>query len=213
MTDSPKPILEALVDVMVDVKHVGKGDRNEFHKFMYRGIDRIMNEVGPALRRHRVIVIPTLLKLDSRDTTTEKGKTAREVTVRVKYTFHGPAGDTLETVVPGESADTGDKAVSKAMSVAYRTAMIQALSIPTDERDPDSQVYTRTEGQLVGWKKRIWEHAESVGWDVDVLAQAYAEWSEGGDIAEADVDQLIAYHNHLVPPKKVKRAPVNEAAS
>ena len=42
-----------------------------------------------------------------------------------------------------ESWDTGDKAMPKAMSVAMRTALIQALALPTDEPDPDSFTYTR----------------------------------------------------------------------
>jgi hypothetical protein len=38
----------------------------------------------------------------------------------------------------GEAADAGDKATSKAHSVAYRTCLLQALSIPTHEPDPDA---------------------------------------------------------------------------
>ena len=48
----------------------------------------------------------------------------------------------METRVAAESWDTGDKAMPKAMSVAMRTALIQALALPTDEPDPDSFTYT-----------------------------------------------------------------------
>ena len=40
--------------------------------------------------------------------------------------------------------DSGDKATAKAMSVAFRTALLQALALPTDEPDPDSQSYERS---------------------------------------------------------------------
>jgi hypothetical protein len=203
---SDKTIVQVLADVMTDVTSVGKGDTNQFHKFMYRGIDRVINEVGPALRRHKVVVLPELLSLESRDCTTDKGKTAREVTVTVAYTFHGPAGDTLQCIVPGESQDTGDKAVSKAMSVAHRTALIQALTIPTEQRDPDSHTYTREAGAVDGWKKKIWAFAQEKGWDLDVLAQSYEEFSGGLDIQDATPDELSKYHAHLVPPRTVKRA-------
>lgn len=199
-------VIDALSDVMADVTSVGKGDRNDFHKFMFRGIDRVINEVGPALRKHRVVVLPEIRDLSSRDVTTEKGKTSREVTVTVAYTFHGPDGDSVTCVVPGEAQDTGDKAVSKAMSVAFRTALLQALTIPTQERDPDSQVYSRAEGAINGWKRKIMREAESRGWDVDHLADEFATWSNGADIREADADQLQAFHEHLVPPQKMKRA-------
>jgi hypothetical protein len=41
---------------------------------------------------------------------------------------------------PGEAFDSGDKSTAKAMSVAYRTALLQALTLPTDEPDPDETV-------------------------------------------------------------------------
>src|SRR5690606_2912843 len=37
----------------------------------------------------------------------------------------------------GEALDSGDKATAKAHSVAYRTFLLQALTIPTHEPDPD----------------------------------------------------------------------------
>ena len=46
-------------------------------------------------------------------------------------------------MVPGESMDAGDKGTPKAMSVALRIALLQALCIPTDEPDPDTHSYER----------------------------------------------------------------------
>jgi hypothetical protein len=208
MNDNPT-VIEALARVMADVTEVGKGDRNDFHKFMFRGIDRVINAVGPALRAHGVVVMPSLIDLSSRDVQTDKGKTSREVTVTVSYTFHGPAGDCLVCVVPGEAQDTGDKAVSKAMSVAYRTALLQALTIPTESADPDSHTYTREDRTIDGWKRKIMEEAKRRDWSVDDLAYQFTEWSQGQDIRHADVDLLMEYHKHLVPPRKVQRQPVS----
>jgi len=42
--------------------------------------------------------------------------------------------------------DSGDKATAKAMSVAFRTALLQSLSLPTDEVDPDATSYERSSG-------------------------------------------------------------------
>src|SRR5690606_40176303 len=58
-----------------------------------------------------------------------------------------PAGDTSECVSIGEAMDSGDKATPKAMSVAMRVALLQALCIPTDEPDVDSQSYERSPRQ------------------------------------------------------------------
>jgi len=43
-----------------------------------------------------------------------------------------------------ESMDSGDKATAKAMSVAFRTALLQTLCLPTDESDPDADSYVRS---------------------------------------------------------------------
>jgi len=58
--------------------------------------------------------------------------------------FLGPKGDHIETAVAAEAMDSGDKAMTKAFSVALRTCLIQTLSLPTDEPDPDQDVYERS---------------------------------------------------------------------
>lgn len=137
------PVQVAVARVMAEVRGVGKHDRNQAQNFNFRGIDAVMNAVGPALRNHGVIVMPSLLDATYRDVQTSTGKPTREITVRVKYTFVGPKGDFLTTTVPGEAMDSGDKGTAKAMSVAMRIALLQALCLPTDEPDPDHSVYER----------------------------------------------------------------------
>jgi hypothetical protein len=144
MSEHP-PIHQVLAAVMAEVRAVGKG---EWHKsqaatFRFRGIDAVVNAVAPVLRKHEVVVFPSKSTASYRDVTTSQNKRAREVTVRVVYTFLGPAGDHLDVEVPGESMDMGDKGTAKAMSVAYRIALLQALCLPTDEPDPDHDAYER----------------------------------------------------------------------
>lgn len=207
----PLNIHDALAAVMEDVTKIDKGDRNDFHKFMFRGIDRVLNNVGPAFRVHGIVPMPELLNLDSRDITTEKGKSSREVTVTVRYTFHGPAGDSIACVVPGEASDTGDKAVSKAMSVAYRTALIQALAIPTGDADADESGMVRGADPLTEIKNKVMEAAKSLGWDVDRLAYEFGTWAAGDDIREASVETLTEYLKVIKPARKAQRAPMPEA--
>jgi hypothetical protein len=203
-------IHEALLKTRHDVGIIGKGDRNTFHNFAYRGIDSVLNRVGPALLANEINVIPELRVLDSRDITTDKGKRAREVTVTVAYTYQGPEGDSLVTVVAGEASDLGDSAVSKAMSVALRIAHTQMLQIPTGESDPAGKSTTRGVDPLVKVKNEIWSIAEENGWisegDFTGLAEDFALWSQGGVITDADVDTLKAYKAHLKPPTRMSRS-------
>lgn len=139
-------VVQALASVMAEVQSVGKDGKNTQQGYNFRGIDGVVNAVGPALRKHGVVIIPTLLESNYRDIEVGKNRTLmREVTVTVRYTIHGPAGDTLEGTVVGESMDSGDKGTAKAFSVAYRTFLLQALTIPTHQPDPDEQSYERSE--------------------------------------------------------------------
>jgi hypothetical protein len=142
MSDKPT-VVEALSAVMTDVQAVRKGERNSQQNYNFRGIDAVVNAVGPVLRKHGVVVVPAAVTSSYRDVQTSTGKPSRECTVTVTYRFYGPAGDFIDCEVPGESMDFGDKGAPKAMSVAYRIALLQALCIPTDDPEPDSQSYER----------------------------------------------------------------------
>lgn len=143
MTTQSLSVYAAWSAIMADVQGIAKRDRNEQQKFLFRGIDAVMNAVGPALRNHGVIVVPTHVDKLMRDAKTTGGKETRECLVTVTYRVTGPAGDWFEGQAPGESLDSGDKATPKAMSVAYRTFLLQALTIPTDEPDPDAESHER----------------------------------------------------------------------
>jgi len=147
MTDKPT-VYEAWSKVMEDVQAIGKNQTNSTpgQNYKFRGVDAVMNAVGPVLRQHKVIVVPEFVEQTHRDVLTTKGNPSREATVLVTYRVYGPAGDSFTMQAPGESMDSGDKGTPKAMSVAYRTVLLQALTIPTDEPDPDSQTYERATG-------------------------------------------------------------------
>lgn len=154
-----KPIQEALAAVMEDVRAVRKADQNAHQRFMFRGIDAVMNAVGPALRKHGVVVMPTgILERTVDQAQTKNGAINYITRVTVEYTFTGPAGDQLTAVVPGEAMDMQDKGTAKAMSVAFRTCLLQALCLPTDEPDPDSISHEETvaaprpRGQQTNWQ-------------------------------------------------------------
>jgi len=146
-TETVPTVHQAWTNVMRHAESLSKDQRYDGGdgggKFNFRGIDDVMNLVGPILRAEGVSIIPMVTYANYRDVTTRGGKLSREVTVRVDYTITGPAGDTMHGSAPGESMDTGDKGTAKAMSVAYRVFLLQSLCLPTNEPDPDSQVYER----------------------------------------------------------------------
>jgi hypothetical protein len=145
--EKPKNVIEAMLAVMREVTVLGKHERNTTpgQNYNFRGIDATVNALGPAMRKHGLVGIPTLLKVERRGVQTSQGKAQQASEVEVEYRFYGPGGvqDTVSAIVPGESWDSGDKGVSKAMSVAMRIALLQSFALPTDERDPDADTYER----------------------------------------------------------------------
>ena len=133
----PITIHQRLTAVMEDVGAVGKGERNAQQGFNFRGVDAVVKAVAPALRKHGVTVMPTVLEKSTAESTTRNGGSMETVYLTVQYTLFGPAGDSVTGIVAAQANDTADKATAKAMSVAYRTFWLQALCIPTDEPDPD----------------------------------------------------------------------------
>jgi hypothetical protein len=138
-------IYQALASVKRAVGPVAKTQRNESQNYNFRGIDAVVNAVAPHLDEHGVIPVPVLQKRDYSTVEVGQKRTSMGyVQIEVAYRFYGPLGDYIEAVVPGEAMDSGDKAGSKAMSVAFRTALLQVLNLPTDDPDPDSQSYDRS---------------------------------------------------------------------
>ena len=145
---------QALSKVMGDVQAVKKDSKNQAQRFNFRGIDAVMNAVGPALRKYGVTILPEDVEVHRSNGTTASGKQTAEVAVKVTYRIYGPAGDSIHGKVAAEAMDFGDKAIAKAMSVAYRTFLLQALTIPTDEPDPDSESYERRAPNGIGASQR-----------------------------------------------------------
>jgi hypothetical protein len=131
-------IYTQLAAVMADCDHVAKRDRNTHQNFMFRGIDAVVNAVGPILRKHQVVVAPNVERCDYDTVQTSTGKPATACRVLVTYSFYATDGSSVDCRVAAEAWDSGDKAAPKAMSVAFRTALLQALALPTDEADPNS---------------------------------------------------------------------------
>lgn len=135
------PVHVAWARVMADVQSISKADQRSDTggRYAFRGVDRVVNAVGPALRRHGVLVLPTqILSVDYRESRTSNNKVMQDVAVRVQWTVVGPTGDQLPPMESaGQATDTSDKGTAKAVSVAQRVLFLTALHIPTQDPDVD----------------------------------------------------------------------------
>lgn len=136
-------IYEAISAAMSDIGAIGKNQKNEQQKFMYRGVDAVMNAINPALVKHHIFIVPEVLEQVREDRVSSKGNALIYSVCKIKFTFYAEDGSHVEAVTIGEGMDSGDKATNKAMAIAFKYACFQVFCIPTEEMaDPDAEVHT-----------------------------------------------------------------------
>jgi hypothetical protein len=121
---------------------IGKDRKNESQGYKFRGIDDVYNAVSRLLATHGLCIMPRCTERTVVERTNAKGTALFYVTVRCEFDFIAATDGSRHTVVTyGEAMDSGDKATNKAMSAAYKYALMQAFAIPT-EGDNDADATT-----------------------------------------------------------------------
>lgn len=126
-------IHQRMVAILAELPAIGKTQRNEQQKFMYRGHDDVLNALNPLLAKWGVIVVPNVIERVTDARTTKSGSTMYEVNLHVRYRFYGTAGDFVEASAWGEGTDSGDKSTNKAMTMAFKNVLAQAFAVSTAE--------------------------------------------------------------------------------
>lgn len=140
-------IFKALADATKRVGAIGKSKKAQGAGVAYnfRGIDDVLNEINPIFSDVGVFIMPEVLSLDRSTFQTKNGANMFSVTATMRYTFYASDGSSVACSVAGEAMDTGDKATSKAMSIALKYALFQVLTIPVEDKDgnidPDHTVH------------------------------------------------------------------------
>ncbi|SHT54308.1 bacteriophage protein [Mycobacteroides abscessus subsp. abscessus] len=215
---------EAWNRVMHGVQSISKDSQNRQQGFNFRGIDAVMNAVGPLLREHGVIVVPMAQSHEAERYTSKNGGQMCNRIVEMGFTVYGPRGDHFNGIAYGEAADSGDKSMTKAESVALRTFLLQSLMIPTDEPDPDSQIHERaTPQQARGQQQEPRQQsrqqqkppqeenpeskaarddlkaiAEEQGWELEKIVAAWGKHNNTKPLRMATDEEVRAYTNLLL---------------
>lgn len=121
---------------------ISKDRRNEQQHYAFRGIDDCLNALAPLLSANNLVILPEVLEREVVERQTKTGGALFYVTVKVRYAFvNAEDGSRHDVVTYGEAMDSADKATNKAMSAAYKYAVIQTFCIPT-EGDNDADATT-----------------------------------------------------------------------
>ena len=110
---------------------IAKSRTNEIDDYKYRSIDDVLDRLAPLLAKHRLCVLPRSLERLVTERADEQNRLMLHVALRVAFTLTSVEdGSTHVVEAFGEALDGGDKATAKAMSAAYKSAMVQTFCIP-----------------------------------------------------------------------------------
>lgn len=147
MADKPDVprVYAAIARVQADLSKDGitKGRKNKEQNYQFRGIDDIYNAVSGLLAAHGLCILPYVKERQQTERQTASGKLLISVVVCVDFEFVSAEDGSRHTVrTYGEAFDLADKATNKAMSAAYKYALLQAFAIPTEGEDHDADERT-----------------------------------------------------------------------
>jgi hypothetical protein len=142
---SAPAVYKAITAITADLSGVGiaKRHRNERVDYRYRSIDDVLNRLSPLLAKHRLCVLPRVLERTSSDRVGDGDLLLVGVTLRVAFDLVSSVDGSSHTVEAfAEALDASDKATAKAMSSAYKHAMLQAFCVPVAQiEDADAGSY------------------------------------------------------------------------
>lgn len=136
---------ERILCVMEAIGNVPKDDYNEGQSFHYRGVEKVVAATRDAMIEYRLLCLPIATEAftETRERTNSSGKPIVERIGLVKQTYSfinaDDDADSLEVQVVGESIDSGDKALSKAMTAAHKVVLLQSFQIGDNKQDQDSE--------------------------------------------------------------------------
>jgi hypothetical protein len=112
-------------------------------RYSYRSADSVTSALVPALNKYGVFTTVEDFDVTHASELTASKKVLTTVTMKKRVRFYGPQGDYVESVVASENSDYSDKATGGASTYAYRYALLQTFTLPTDEDDPDAKYVER----------------------------------------------------------------------
>lgn len=128
----------AISNIIGKVGAVEKDRKNTQQGYSFRGIDDMYNVLNKHFAEEKVFATSQVLSKEREERQTAKGGTLIYTILTMKFTFFAEDGSFVESITVGEAMDSGDKSANKAMSTAYKYALMQLFCIPTeDEKDTE----------------------------------------------------------------------------
>ena len=151
---------------------IAKSRTNAIELYQYRSIDDVLNRLAPLIAEHRLCILPRVLERIITDRPSSAAPMRVNVLLRVAFDLVSVEDGSVHSVEAyGEALDDGDKGTAKAMSAAYKGAMLQAFCIPVaGTEDADASATGRvtlpsalTGEPVEGWARWAKEVVDTLG--------------------------------------------------
>ncbi len=129
----------ATLAVMAEVGVIGKTRTNTGQNYQFRGIDDVVERVGPLQAKHGITMSFRIVEWRCEVVETKGGTKMMHVFVRVEHKYEASDGTFALVETLGESMDSGDKAANKAESAALKYAHVHRYQIPTFGKEADTE--------------------------------------------------------------------------
>ena len=104
--------------------------------YAYRGVDEVTERLAPLLAAHKLCILPRVLTRTQRERIDPVGESLVHVVLQVAFDLVSVEDGSMHTIeAVGEALDHSDKASAKAMTSAYKHAVLHAFCIPVNGRD------------------------------------------------------------------------------
>ena len=141
-----KLIYQKIANILKETKAITKSEKNQQQGFKFRGIDNVMNELHELFAKNDVFILQEVQGFTTENRPTKSGGTNTFTRATIKFCYMTTDGSHVDTVNVGEAMDSGDKGMTKAMSIALKYSLLQMFLIPTEEpKDPDETTPEETD--------------------------------------------------------------------
>lgn len=133
----PRPVVKKIAQVMLALKRL---QRNGTHQqgWAYLEKDAVYEAVRGEMGKVGIAVFPNVVGVEQKDVKTSNNKSMIHTTVKVMHEFiDGDSGDSYAIEFPGESQDTDDGGIAKAVTASTKAMLIEVFKISAE--DPTGQ--------------------------------------------------------------------------
>lgn len=127
---SIKNIYVKILDVMREVDYIQKGDKKVNNQYRFVSHDQVASVMHKQFVKHGIVCLPDVVEYHQ-----DGNRTVVELLVR--FVNVDDTSDYAEVTALGHGIDSGDKGPGKAVSYAFKYALLKVFCLETGD-DPDN---------------------------------------------------------------------------